>query len=132
VESAQGQFGDDTALNAIKLFCAPPSSTDYKAAITSTEGPWGTWGPILWCPDGILKSFALQVEPPMGFLDDTAANNINFECTDQTVLRPNGGRWGTFGKWSESCPNGICAIQTKVEPPGGDDTALNDVTFGCC
>ncbi|XP_077326863.1 vitelline membrane outer layer protein 1 homolog [Lithobates pipiens] len=129
--------GDDTALNAIKLLCTKPGereSRTIQAQITSKEGGWGRWTGIQWCPSGFLISFALQVEWPQGNGDDTAANNIMFQCSDNNILTGNGGGWGTFGDWSERCESGICGIRTRDELPqgNGDDTALNDVAFRCC
>ncbi|KAG8547021.1 hypothetical protein GDO81_029313 [Engystomops pustulosus] len=134
VERPLGSDGDDTALNAIRLYCASPSTRDTQETITSSESSWGDWTPVSWCPSGHLMSFALQVEPKQGDGDDTAANNIMMQCSDHTVLTGKGGYWGTFGSWSWTCPSGICGIQTRVEGKQGrgDDTALNDVKFGCC
>ncbi|XP_068128164.1 vitelline membrane outer layer protein 1 homolog [Hyperolius riggenbachi] len=133
VEPPQGN-GDDTALNGVKLYCARRSSRKLKATITSARGSWGTWTSVQWCPSGGLINFSLKVEAPIGDGDDTAANNIMFQCSDYTVLRGYGERWGTFGPWSDICHEGICGIRTKLEAPqgNGDDTALNDVRFLCC
>ncbi|XP_069805604.1 vitelline membrane outer layer protein 1-like [Dendropsophus ebraccatus] len=126
--------GDDTALNGIQLYCAPPGSRDVGDTITSTVGDWGDWTSISWCPSGHLISFALKVEPRQGKGDDTAANNIMMQCSDHTILKGNGGPWGNFGSWSGICSKGICGILTKVEgrQGRGDDTALNNVQFECC
>ncbi|KAM3924605.1 vitelline membrane outer layer protein 1 homolog [Leptodactylus fuscus] len=134
VERPLGSNRDDTALNTIKLYCAPPSSRDTVETITSQEGNWGDWTSVSWCPSGNLISFALQVEPPQRKGDDTAANNIMMQCSDHTIIRGNGGPWGNYGSWSAICSNGICGIQTRVEgrQGRGDDTSLNDVKFGCC
>jgi hypothetical protein len=75
--------------------------------------------------------------------DDTAANYVKFKCrcrcgrTYELVKPPGHGLWGTWGAWSNQCPNrtAVCGIQTKVEKARGkfrDDTALNDVRFFCC
>ncbi|XP_073479121.1 vitelline membrane outer layer protein 1-like [Aquarana catesbeiana] len=133
VEPPQGD-GDDTALNVIKLLCTKPGDRTIQAEITSAEGRWGRWTGIQWCPSGFLVRFALQVERPQGDGDDTAANNIMFQCSDNNILTGYGGKWGTFGNWSDMCQSGICGIRTLVEPDQGrgDDTALNDVVFRCC
>ncbi|KAH0625152.1 hypothetical protein JD844_033304, partial [Phrynosoma platyrhinos] len=39
------------------------------------------------CHEGNLNSFALNVEAANGADDDTAANSIQFSCTDGTVLK---------------------------------------------
>ncbi|KAM4748269.1 vitelline membrane outer layer protein 1 homolog [Rhinophrynus dorsalis] len=133
VEPRQGR-GDDTALNGIRLHCSKHSSTFTEEKITSTVGPWGDWGPTIWCPSGFLNRFMLRVEGRQGKGDDTAANNIAFICSSSNVLEGNGMTWGSFGSWSGACSHGICGIRTKVEGPQGkgDDTALNDTEFECC
>ena len=133
VEERQGD-GDDTALNGIELYCAYVSDTVKRGTISSTKGSWGSWTGERWCPSGYLTSFSLKVEGPVGKRDDTAANNIQFQCSDITILEGYGGVWGGWGSWSGVCHRGICGITTRVEGPQGrkDDTALNDVTFECC
>ncbi|XP_068128163.1 vitelline membrane outer layer protein 1 homolog [Hyperolius riggenbachi] len=135
VEGGQGG-GDDTALNGIELSCTDHQSFDPRAAITSTVGRWGDWRGIQWCPSGqIMLRFSLKVEQPLGGIeDDTAANSISFQCSDGTVLYGDGGPWGEYGDWSDTCESGICGIITRVEKSqgSGDDTSLNDVQFSCC
>ncbi|KAM3927315.1 vitelline membrane outer layer protein 1 homolog [Leptodactylus fuscus] len=133
MERPLGSKGDDTALNAIRLYCTS-SGRDTVEVITSKESKWGDWTSVSWCPSGHFISFALRVEAPQRDEDDTAANNIMMQCSDYTIISGDGGYWGSYGSWSGRCPNGICGIKTRVEWPigDGDDTALNDVQFACC
>ncbi|XP_030645793.1 vitelline membrane outer layer protein 1 [Chanos chanos] len=133
VEQFQAQ-GDDTAVNGIRLYCSRQGRSHWSH-IESKSGPWGEWTSVQFCPFGLLKSFQLRVEPHQGDGDDTAVNNIRFQCSVSGRLEGNGMSWGNWGKWSSECPyGGICGIQTRVEAPqgNGDDTALNDVRFLCC
>ncbi|XP_062867899.1 vitelline membrane outer layer protein 1-like [Trichomycterus rosablanca] len=138
VETSQGFWRDDTALNGISLRCSKPIRagviTSYST-VTSDTGGWGVWTQDTWCSNGVLKAFQLQVDSYQWAGDDTAANNIQFKCTGDQVLYGSGMGWGFWGDWSPVCSGtGICGIQTKVEAPQGvlDDTALNDVRFFCC
>ncbi|XP_050948887.1 vitelline membrane outer layer protein 1-like isoform X2 [Labeo rohita] len=128
--------GDDTALNGIRLHCTKGSSQSYHdySSVQSDVGSWGRWTDIKWCPSGFLSAFQLRVERSQGNGDDTAANNIKFQCS-QGTLQGDGTGWGDWGDWSQTCEGkGICGISTRIEAPQGrgDDTALNDVIMYCC
>ncbi|XP_033001645.1 vitelline membrane outer layer protein 1-like [Lacerta agilis] len=125
----QGITGDDTGLNGIHLHCSS------GGVVQSTVGPFGGSVTVEKCPrNSYLVAFALKVEAPQGPGDDTAANNIQFSCSDGTRLEGYANDVGTYGQWSKRCTTGaICGIQTKVEPiVSVDSTALNDVKFFCC
>uniref|UniRef100_A0A671KJ80 Vitelline membrane outer layer 1 homolog a n=1 Tax=Sinocyclocheilus anshuiensis TaxID=1608454 RepID=A0A671KJ80_9TELE len=96
---------------------------------------WGQWTEIKWCPSGFLTAFQLRVESSQGIEDDTAANNIRFNCSGGSLLQGEGTYWGEWGNWSPLCQGrGICGIMTRIDEPQGigDDTALNDVCMFCC
>ncbi|XP_075433763.1 vitelline membrane outer layer protein 1-like [Ascaphus truei] len=127
-------FGDDTSLNGIRLHCVS-SINNGEYSIQSTEGDWGSWTSTFSCHTGFLIAFSLRAEPRWIYGDDhSAASNIMFKCSDQSVIKGSGNPWGSYGDWSESCEIGICGIRTKVQvyQSDGDDTALNDVKFSCC
>jgi len=136
VEPKQGNY-DDTALNAVRLICNDPSST----AITSSQGKWGDWGQKLNCP-GAGKLFAAEfkTEKYRKIQDDTAANNVMFECGDASLygnikIEASGGKWGKWFGYGKCAPDSyICGIKTQVEPDqgSGDNTALNNIDFACC
>ncbi|KAG8136928.1 hypothetical protein E2320_005475, partial [Naja naja] len=104
-------------------------------------GSWGEWGPASFCSHGFAHGFSLKVgnmdqktilphrvEPNQQGGDDTAANNIQFTCSNGAGLIGFGLSWGEWGPWSHQCRSGgICGIRTRVEDKQGigDDTALN-------
>ncbi|KAJ3597731.1 hypothetical protein NHX12_001248 [Muraenolepis orangiensis] len=131
------QYGlDDTALNGVRLICARGGDRSFLYSIESDVGFYGQWSQVQYCPQGVLVSFQLRVEPHQGlFGDDTAANNIRFRCSSNPMLEGPGRSWGEYGSWSHSCPQGgICGIESKMESYqlGLDDSTLNDLRFYCC
>jgi hypothetical protein len=98
------------------------------------------------CPSAFvvayMTSFSLRVQLPFNGTDTTqgdrtAANNIRFLCSNDREINGVGNTDGVWGDYSESCPEGICGMETRVQPfQGGighyDNTALNDVRFTCC
>ncbi|XP_060129989.1 vitelline membrane outer layer protein 1-like [Zootoca vivipara] len=121
--------GDATGLSGIRLHCSSGE------VIQSRVGLWGEWKEVKKCPSkAYLVAFALRVEDEHGKIDNTGANNIEFNCGDETRLEGNGLDFGKYGPWSKRCTAGaICGIQTKVQGLVDlDNTALNDVKFFCC
>jgi len=140
VEGKQG-WGDDTALNGIRLYCVRPQDGVYHPGdkyVESNPGYWGLWSDVKslkWCPAGFV-AFKLKVEGAQGSGDDTAVNDIKLMCRDGAERGGEGGPWGRWRKWSAHCGLNtvICGLQTAVEKKQGkkDDTGLNDVRFHCC
>ena len=63
IEEKQGSRGDDTAMNGIRLLCAPSTGDAFGGQVTSGVGPWGTWRGDARCRNGyFLSAFTLQVE----------------------------------------------------------------------
>jgi hypothetical protein len=137
VESPQGA-ADDTALNAITLYCANRNG-DQVATLTPHSGYWGSWASNGCSKGAHLTEFRLKVEGSQGSSgDDTSANAINFRCnnTGSTVeyAASNSGAWGSWGSWRTYSNAAICGLRERIESPQGtgDDTALNDVEFIWC
>ena len=131
-EAGQGR-GDDSGGNAVCLRCG-------RTDVCSKQGKWGAWSEAEMCPkDSFLTGWRQNVEGEQGNGDDTALDNVEYRCRDiesweQTKdLKVEALEWGTWSRWKE-CPEGefICGIETKVEDPDGDDTALNDIKHQCC
>jgi hypothetical protein len=147
VEPPQADGRDDTALNAIRLFCYSPNGINvgYAGVIEPHPGIWGDWGPVASCPQReYAKAFSLKVESFQGSGDDTGANSLKFLCTDRSEIEAsNGGRWGNWSHWLHigelywlPSPQNkiICGVRARFENHIGarDDTALNDLEFFWC
>lgn len=126
---------DDTALNAVKLYCRNRSGQQV-ATISPHAGYWGQWVESAYCPQGaFFTQFRLKVESRQFSADDTSANSIAFRCNNAGYYEVPGGSWGSYGPWRGGYANeAVCGIQVKVESPQGpgDDTALNDVRLFWC
>ncbi|KAK4316028.1 hypothetical protein Pmani_012773 [Petrolisthes manimaculis] len=138
VEEPLGLFGDDTALNGIRLYCQPPNSASLvTASITSSVQCWGTWREVQWCEAGeFLVGLALRVEEYQGLADDTAATDLVMLCDGGMSLEGGGICWGALSVWHICPPDfAICGLKTRVEQNAGlmgDNTALNNVIMYCC
>ncbi|XP_063886878.1 vitelline membrane outer layer protein 1 homolog [Scylla paramamosain] len=138
VEKPHSGVGDDTSVNAIRLYC-------YNAArkntgnITSSTMNRGSWTGVYSCDEGdFLNGYNLKSQPDqVPFTDDTAANALRMYCSQSSdYLESPGNEWGS---WLEPsfCGSGmgVCGLTTRVQEDQGifgDDTALNDVRFQCC
>ena len=108
--------------------------------VCSKHGNWGDWSEPQICPaNSFLSGWRQNVEGRQGNGDDTALDNVEYRCRNVKTwqltkdLKVEAEEWGTWSRWKE-CPEGqfICGIQTRVEDPDGDDTALNDIKHQCC
>ena len=131
-EEPQGR-SDDTAGNSICLKCG------YND-ICSKQGNWGEWSEAQLCPqNSFLSGWRQNVEGEQGGGDDTSLDNVEYRCRDietwerKKDMKVDATEWGIWSRWEE-CPEGefICGIETRVEDPDGDDTALNDIKHQCC
>ncbi|KAM7066683.1 LOW QUALITY PROTEIN: vitelline membrane outer layer protein 1-like [Acridotheres tristis] len=121
-------FGDDTAVNSVRLLC-------WDGGIECSVGWWGSWMEAQLCSSSKLVSFSLHVERWQYLRDNTTVNIVRFSSSNGTNLEGWGLSGGHFGPWSSNYTSGvICGLQTKVEKPQGkwDDTALNDIRVFCC
>ncbi|KAG2429565.1 hypothetical protein HXX76_010800 [Chlamydomonas incerta] len=132
LEHYLGADADDTSLNGLKIRCANGNDLDVE------EGNWGDWQSGGLCSSGKYMTAArIKIEPYQGpDGDDTAANSIEFRCSDSAVITSGSGNYGSWGSWV-SCPTNqyICGLQVKMEQPQGtdkDDTAMNGLRFYCC
>jgi len=134
VEPDQGFFTDDSAQNAIQLNCAPANNPgNITSSVTSSIGPYGSWGSLYSCIPGFISGFNLQVEGNQGPGDDTATNTFRASCTDGKTVDAVGGAWGSF-RSHRYCDarHAVCGVQTQVESAASDETALNNVNLLCC
>ncbi|KAI2644468.1 hypothetical protein H4Q32_029604 [Labeo rohita] len=128
---------DNTALNGIRLHCLSvfhrlSNSFHDEIPVQSGVGSWGQWTDVKWCSSGFLRAFMMRVKPIKAGTDNTAVNNIVFQCNDGVVMKVDATDSGDWGKWSKTCEGkGICGLKTRVQglQGSGDDTALNDVVL---
>ncbi|CAF1535982.1 unnamed protein product [Adineta steineri] len=132
---------DDTALNAVRLFCQEKNGTD-SYAISSYDGRWGDWGDVVYCNttnNSFMYYAVFKIEDYQYGGDDTSANDFKSRCWNGTtssgeyLQATNGQVWGSW-KNGTDCAQGsaICGINTKFEGSNSDNAAMNGAFFACC
>jgi len=88
VEKMLGDNGDDTALNAIRLFCGKKvgDSIKYRSKILSNDSHWGKWHTAITSDQSFFNQFSIKVEAKQDRGDDTAVNGVKFK-TPATTLK---------------------------------------------
>ena len=132
-EKDQGQEGDNSGLNDIKMDC---SATAPSAFIRSAGGRWGDETNLYKCTssNGPLKGFKLKTLWPRDHRDEVVATDLIGICQDGTQIGP---ALYTWGEWSSDfvCPANeqVVGFITRVESDqgSGDDSALNGVRMFC-
>jgi len=117
--------GDNTGLNAIRLFCARvEDTTKVVKIITSTEGPAGTYKGPRFCETSLAKGFLFIAEEKLSG-DLIGASNLKLLCSNDVEVEGGGGDLN-FGK--EYLPKrcrrfqAICGLRTRVDTRNGGNT----------
>ena len=134
-EEEQGQNGDNSGLNSLRMYCSSNNGTT-TTQIISHDGYWGTRSKLYKCSpaNGPLKGFALKKLWPRAHRDEVEATEVLGVCQDNTLI---GGDLGYWGSWSKNfiCPAGenVVGFINRVESKqsDGDDTAMNGLRMYC-
>ncbi len=145
VQSPQGS-GDDTALNAIRLYCKTRNGVN-TGSVSSYDGLWGDWGGTVYCDTNSQFMVSARFKIEQGcFGDCTSANALQSKCRDFNsgidgsgyLGANNDGQWGSW-RSEDTCPAGtaICGISTRSTPLmqsalNNDNLAMNGAYFICC
>ena len=147
-----GNTGQWTAsdLTTLNTLYAPrvTSRSDQNGIIVPGQGSWGAWYQAVYCRPGTYAvGYRMRVEVSQGNGvsngdDDTALNAVQLICKDPGseaawLISSHDGMWGSWNA-SASCtgPNNyLNRARIRIEPSQGggsnDDTAANNVEFGC-
>lgn len=139
VEPPNAKGEDDTALNSVRLVCASEDRGAPTVTVSSHEGWWGSWASSPTCAPGQwLEQGRIRIEARQGGdKDDTAANDVQFKCSDGAELSAgNGTSWGSWLEY-QACPEEtvMCGVSIRLEEKKGsdkDDTAMNGLRVRCC
>ena len=128
MEPKQGS-GDDTAVNAIDLYCK-----DGQMLSASRKTTWGSWTKKYMCPSGeAVGGLQTRVESNQYFGDDTALNGIGIFCRPYpgnnnilcilsvyNVFPLVDGSWGGWQSWSscsKTCGRGSTSRRRTCSGP---------------
>ena len=141
-EADQGT-GDDSAVNAVRLYCMDNPATSESGpltnSITSDSGKWGSWGSVTYCPGAHnpFVGFNLWIDAARdGVTDATGVNKMGVMCRDGQRIQAETSASRGDQTQDIKCQDGFAAIgiQTRVVPdqgPTADDLALNGVRLVC-
>eukprot|EP00112_Aurelia_sp_Birch-Aquarium-sp1_P001729 Seg1189.2 transcript_id=Seg1189.2/GoldUCD/mRNA.D3Y31 product="Vitelline membrane outer layer protein 1-like" protein_id=Seg1189.2/GoldUCD/D3Y31 len=133
IRAQQPSNDDETGANAVCITC----KDQY---VCSKEASWGAWSEEYKCPKGsFLYAWRQNVERERDATDQSALDNVEYKCKNMDTgevtkkMKGNGYEWGIWSRF-KGCPANqfICGINTKVEDPNSDDSALNDIQHECC
>ncbi|KAG2425078.1 hypothetical protein HXX76_013987 [Chlamydomonas incerta] len=123
---------DNTELNAVELACNDGSSVRPASGLT------GAWSDFATCGSGAYVTAARMrvADPAAEEGDDTAANAVEFRCSDGAVLSPDQGYEGSWRDWV-ACPTDafVCGVRLRIQPDQGDkgdNSAMNGMQLSCC
>ncbi|KAF2359643.1 Vitelline membrane outer layer protein I (VOMI) [Trinorchestia longiramus] len=132
---------DETAVNAIKLYCRAENQTYDNNYVISARSFRGNWCDTQVCTKGFMTGFRARVRPKGGmFIDDTALQDFQGQCrASQQLLMgvppSQQFRSGQWSRWAE-CPldSAVCGLKTRVQSFHSflDDIAVTDAQLYCC
>ncbi|XP_050725839.1 vitelline membrane outer layer protein 1-like [Eriocheir sinensis] len=133
---------DETALNALILYCVSLETGLPTGHIASTVGVKGELQGMKICTHGFITAIRARVLKSQGtFGDDVAIQNFQIECDRSYIINAVDGQrdsripLGEWGEWS-ACPDGsaICGMEIRYNKVDAltDDAATSDAVFYCC
>ncbi|KAG2452153.1 hypothetical protein HYH02_003185 [Chlamydomonas schloesseri] len=123
---------DNTQLNAVELACSDGSR------VLPASGLAGIWSDFATCSAGAYVTAARMrvADPASDGGDNSAANAVEFRCSDGAVLSPDQGYEGSWRDWV-ACPSDafVCGVRLRIQPDqgdSGDNSAMNGMQLSCC
>ena len=119
---------DDTAVNAIKLYCSSEKTdgilpNSNRETITSDVGPWGSYSLYQHCKNGFYRGLKIR-DSGVAWKEKLGITQIQLLCGEDWHASAG----VNYGIWSEAeyCPtnSAICGISTSVQPHQGGGFAI--------